>query len=166
MLVEEQSSHVVFSENVDLVIRYSIIAVSTTNDTVGLKFDSVEQASKMFVTRCAEEKKVQYIQECLDGKRDTYLGYKWSYMENKEKKTRYNSERVMCIGRTGKEQYHGIVFDSIAQASQVTGIKKENICNCCKDYGKPNPRRKTAGGYKWKYVDRYYLHKDIDLYEE
>ena len=37
-------------------------------------------------------------------------------------------------------------YDSLADAAEKTGIQKSSICNVC--FGK----RKTAGGYKWRYV--------------
>lgn len=37
-------------------------------------------------------------------------------------------------------------FSSITEATQLTNISGCHICNCCKG------RRKTAGGFKWKYI--------------
>lgn len=39
------------------------------------------------------------------------------------------------------------VFPSITDAERETGINNPHICSCCKG------RRKTAGGYIWKYAD-------------
>lgn len=40
-------------------------------------------------------------------------------------------------------------FNSIKEASIVTGINSRNICNCL---SKNQPKSKSAGGYIWKYV--------------
>ena len=47
---------------------------------------------------------------------------------------------VVCIDT-------GEVFNSATQASEVTGVTRQHICACCKG------KRKTAGGYHWRYVD-------------
>lgn len=127
----------------------TIIGVSITNPTIAIKFDSVEQASHFFVSRCASEVQAIYIQDCLDGNRENFLGYTWHYAEDRERMTRYNSERIQCVGKTGTEEFHGIIFDSLAQAQAVTGIPSPNICDCCRG------KRKTAGGYQWNYVDKF-----------
>ena len=47
---------------------------------------------------------------------------------------------VMCIELN-------IVFPSAANAEKCTGVNATSICNVCKQ------RRKTAGGYGWKYAE-------------
>lgn len=48
----------------------------------------------------------------------------------------------------GKAVTNGIkVFNSIGEAEEETGIYANNIVECCKG------RRKTAGGYRWSYVE-------------
>lgn len=39
------------------------------------------------------------------------------------------------------------MFYSIREAERKTGVNNRNICSCCKG------RQKSAGGYRWKYVD-------------
>lgn len=48
------------------------------------------------------------------------------------------------------------IWDSMAEASLALGIFKSQICCCCKG------KQKTAGGYKWEYVDGFgsYEHND------
>ena len=40
-------------------------------------------------------------------------------------------------------------FNSIKEASIITGINSRNICNCL---SKNQPKSKSAGGYIWKYA--------------
>lgn len=59
---------------------------------------------------------------------------------NGERKLKSVNQYSICGGLintflTGKE------------ASEKTGISASSICNCCKG------KRKTAGGYRWKYVE-------------
>lgn len=42
----------------------------------------------------------------------------------------------------------GVVYGSMEEAVQATGVSKANICACCKG------RRHTAGGFHWEYVDK------------
>ena len=48
-----------------------------------------------------------------------------------------NKKKVMCVETQ-------IIYESIAEAERLTGIK--NIICCCKG------KRKKAGGYHWRYV--------------
>lgn len=155
-MIEEVKENVVYEKTLTSEVRKTIIAIKITDETQVLKFEDVEQASKMFYSRRGQQEQAECIQECLDGKRESFLGYKWNYMENRIRYTRYNSERVQAIGKTGQEQYHGMIFNSASHAEEITGIKRTNISNCAKDYGKEKPRRKTAGGYQWKFVDKFY----------
>lgn len=49
-------------------------------------------------------------------------------------------KKVICVET-------GIVYNSVTKASKATNISDSSIRGCC--YG----RRKTAGGYHWKFVD-------------
>lgn len=40
------------------------------------------------------------------------------------------------------------IFPSLMEAERQTGCKNNNICHCCKG------KRKSAGGYKWKYQQK------------
>ena len=66
---------------------------------------------------------------------ETVYGYHWQFVEEEKD----NCRRVECI-ETGAQ------YDSIVEAEEKTGVCKSSICGCC------NGRRKTAGGYHWKYV--------------
>ena len=51
-----------------------------------------------------------------------------------------NPKACMCI-ETGK------TYISTREAERITGIDSSSICRVC------NGKRKTAGGYQWKYID-------------
>ena len=44
-------------------------------------------------------------------------------------------------------------FKSASEASRVTGIKRCNICNVCRNYCWNGHHCKTAGGFKWKWKE-------------
>ncbi|MBE6146928.1 MAG: hypothetical protein E7168_01180 [Firmicutes bacterium] len=56
-------------------------------------------------------------------------------------KNQYIPKKVLCIET-------GIVYDSVGDAFKCTGINKTVIWNVC------NNRRKTAGGYHWRYLQK------------
>lgn len=41
----------------------------------------------------------------------------------------------------------GVIYESIVDASDNTGVGRNSICACC------NKRKKTAGGYRWQYYN-------------
>lgn len=53
----------------------------------------------------------------------------------------YPKRRVLCVDR-------GVMFESVSEASEETGINRTNITLCAQG------RRKTAGGHKWAYAER------------
>lgn len=48
-------------------------------------------------------------------------------------------------------------FASSLLAFRKYGIARESICRCC------NGKQKTAGGYKWRYIPKIYLEKEIEI---
>ena len=62
----------------------------------------------------------------------------WLSHENNVRRSR--NKKVYCVELDQ-------TFDSITEASEVTGIYQSNITACCQD------KQRTAGGYTWKYVD-------------
>lgn len=56
----------------------------------------------------------------------------------------FKKSRKKVIQYTRNNDYI-CTFDSIAEAEKATGIQNQNISKCCKG------KRKTAGGYKWRY---------------
>ena len=47
----------------------------------------------------------------------------------------------------------GVIYESIAEASRLTGIGKPGICEACKYSAGLPSRQQRAGGYHWEYVD-------------
>ena len=56
-----------------------------------------------------------------------------------ERKAKAQNKKVRCIELN-------IIYDSLVQASEKTGLNKGHISECC------NGKRKTCGGYTWEYV--------------
>ena len=62
-------------------------------------------------------------------------------MKHSVKANRFHNKPVIC------ENNNLItIFNSINEASFKTGINRNNIGRCC------NSKRKTAGGYKWRFL--------------
>lgn len=51
------------------------------------------------------------------------------------------AKRVLCVELDK-------VFESVCDASKITGVPRANISNVCRGI------RNTAGGYTWKYIDK------------
>lgn len=60
--------------------------------------------------------------------------------ETKEKISKKLSRKVLCLETN-------IIYASATQAFNKLGVNRRSICSVC------NGKRKTAGGYHWKYVD-------------
>lgn len=62
-----------------------------------------------------------------------------------------NSEKLIALANARKKKVRcielDIVFDSITEAGEKTGVNFRNISSVCKG------RRKTCGGYHWEYVE-------------
>jgi len=67
-------------------------------------------------------------------KKDKFLNKEWRHCSSKRPVLKISLE-----GKMIKE------YESISKASKENNISKGNINNVCKG------KRKTAGGYKWKY---------------
>lgn len=56
------------------------------------------------------------------------------------------------VAQYTKDGRHIGTFNSIKEAAQATGVNESTICLCCK--GKSGTtRRKSAGGYVWRYAN-------------
>ncbi len=49
-------------------------------------------------------------------------------------------------------------YDSLADASEITGTNLSSICNCCQ-----NRKQKTANGFMWQYDNSKYKLKEVPL---
>jgi len=92
---------------------------------------------------------------------ETNRGWKHSEESNRKRsivmKGRIPSVEIMELARKSRivsvyqfDKNDNIIkkWNSISEAESETGINHGNICWCCKG------KRKTAGGYKWKYANK------------
>lgn len=82
------------------------------------------------------------------GKGHTAGGFRWSYegqpLEIKERKKLSSRKKVQQFDKQNNLVQQ---FDSLTDAANITGINCANIGQVC------NGKRKTAGGYIWKYLE-------------
>lgn len=72
--------------------------------------------------------------------------YGYNYAQN-------GSTHSTPIAQYTKDGKHIATFKSMKDASAATGINESSICLCCKGrHG--TSRRKSAGGYVWKYAEK------------
>ena len=87
------------------------------------------------------------ICNCCKGKAKSAGGFLWSYKGEYPKE--YTPYKDNCI-KVAQYTIDGSlikIWNSLAEASTIT--YSSNICKCCKG------EYKSAGGYKWKYVDSH-----------
>jgi len=58
------------------------------------------------------------------------------------------------VAQYTKDGVHIATYQSLKDASEATGINISTLCCCCKGY-QGKSKRKTAGGYVWKYVTSF-----------
>ena len=115
------------------------------------KFDSTNIVSKLY------NYETKGIRECCNKKRHSAYGYIWMYLKDYEiwdgdlsfykgygNKTA--SKKVKQININTNEVLN--IFESSKDAERKTGIKHQNINNCCNN----KERNKTAGGYAWQFA--------------
>lgn len=85
------------------------------------------------------------ISECCLCKSKTAYGYIWRYEETLDKKISLVSAQAKSVLQLDKNLNFVKKFKSVSEAQKITGIN--NISICC------TGKRKTAGGYIWKYAD-------------
>lgn len=103
----------------------------------GIAYASTVEASEMTGINKAT------IRNCCNGRRSTGGGYHWQFIQKEHKKLPKQNiarRRVRCIDT-------GIVFNTITEAYEITGIDKTSISHAC------NGRVSVAGGYSWEFVD-------------
>lgn len=82
---------------------------------------------------------------CVDNLEWCSVKYNTNYGTTRERSSEKRRKPVVQIDRTNKIIN---VYPSIKEAKRKTGVG--HISCCC------NNRRKTAGGYKWRYTDEIY----------
>jgi hypothetical protein len=102
------------------------------------------------------------VSHACNGKRKAVNGYLWKYKNDgteliipvRHKTTKLAKSKKISVDQYDKEGNLIASYDSIAEAHAKTGINAACICLCCKgDNSTANIKRKTAGGYVWKYAE-------------
>jgi len=75
-----------------------------------------------------------------------YRGYYWSY-EYKEPFSPNTDARKKEVTQMDMEGNCIAVFESVAEASDLTGVNKSSIAKCCRN------QYKSASNFKWKYKE-------------
>lgn len=99
------------------------------------------------------------ISACCRGKLQSTCGYIWRYVDSYcETESIYIDRRhrkaVFQIDKTTKQIISE--YPSIKEAGRILSIRENSISACCKE------KRKSAGGYVWRYKDNYDATKTID----
>lgn len=128
-----------------------------TNDIVS-QYDSLTAAALSFEPQASFRRKTDIIgkiSQVCRGKRGTAFGYKWKYIDIKSIEFEYKSTRQIS-------DYHKSIMQPVQQINKETNeiIKTFRSCNnaqnetkikhihsCC------NGKRKSSGGFIWKYVE-------------
>ena len=120
--------------------------------TTGEIFDTLDEASKKYnITRG------NITMVCQGGDKRSKRNYcgihpltgeklKWGYVDTP--KTQVSNKEVRCIET-------GIIYRSLSNAQEETGIQKANIRHVC------NGTRKRAGGFTWEYVEEPTIEYDV-----
>ena len=124
----------------------------TLNGDFVAKYPSINEAGRVTGIEPSN-----ILSVCNNKKSSSAGGYLWSYTQDpkeilykiKRKKhglTIYGKRRIIQYSLDGKFIKE---YNSIKEASIITGINKNTIQKVCSNYG----YQKTAGGYKWAYSD-------------
>ena len=79
-----------------------------------------------------KDNRIENLEEC-----DYSYNLKYAYY-NGERKLKPVNQYTLDMNFIAK-------YITVKQANEITGVSRSGICNCCKG------KRKTAGGYIWKY---------------
>lgn len=108
-----------YKRNIESGIEYSCNKISVTCFETGKVYQSIAQAQK--------DTKASKISECINGKQNTSGGYHWFITGTKyilPNKIHGRCKKVIC-----KETNQ--VFDSLIEASKLTGCNLSGIGQCC-----------------------------------
>ena len=90
------------------------------------------------------------IQECCAGRQKSAGGFVWKYIDpDYVRPCNRNLDKCGAIKVAQYDLNDNLItiFDSLNAAEKETGANRNRITQCCKG------NAKTAGGYKWKYVN-------------
>lgn len=116
-------------------IKKTIYQFNSTGELMNT-FDSLSEASN---TTAVSEGSISHASL---GDRKTSNGFYWTYTNTFDLK---EDSRKKKVEQRSLEHKSINTFDSIAEASAVTGINKCSIAKCCRK------ERKKAGGFLWEY---------------
>ena len=80
------------------------------------------------------------LRESMKGKNNPWYGKHLSEETREKMRNAKSKKKVVCFET-------GVIYNSIMDAERKTGIANQCIIAVCKH------KRKTAGGYHWKYVE-------------
>lgn len=104
------------------------------------KYSSLAEASE--ITKIGKTN----ISQVLSGKSHTAGGYQWSYNEIcLPVQSNYHGKTKSILQIDPISEIIVAEYNSLTEASEITGINRGNIGSVCQG------KRKTAGGYNWKY---------------
>lgn len=106
------------------------------------KYNGIREASRITNTQKSA------ISSCCKGKSITANGYVWRYEEDDFDRFPYKFTQQITVYQYDKYWNFIAKFDSITQASIVTGCDNSCITRCCKGI------QKTSLGYRWSYDRR------------
>ena len=113
------------------------------NRNIIAEYESINQGSKLTGIS------VSAISKCCHKQRQEAGGYLWEFKNNKDS---YNIDSVITsktrpVIQLDKNQKIIAKYNSISEASRITGVATTGIGACCKY------KRLTAGGYIWRYQE-------------
>jgi hypothetical protein len=96
-------------------------------------------------------------------------GHLWKFAEDKEPLTipedlsrrvhkphsRHSPTKTIPVMQLSKDGFLICTYNSIQEASELSGVNKGDITSCCKGQkGSKGRIKHTAGGYVWKYIEK------------
>lgn len=116
---------------------------------IDLKTNEVIQTYECAKTASKNETERKHIVECCQGKRRSASGYKWQYVDEPHKYT-CGWSSLRSVVQLDKDTNEFIsLFGTMRDATTLLNISQDTIKKVC------DGKRKSAGGYKWVYLDEY-----------
>lgn len=123
------------------VLNRAIYQIDNRTGEIIKKFKNMAEATRL------TNVKQSTLSMCLSGKYKTANGYNWCYADEYDKDTfiiKSKFKKVLQLDKTTNKLIKE--WSSAKEAAKVIGCYTNTIAAAC------NGKRKTAKGYKWKYV--------------